>query len=128
MKKVVTDQAPKALGPYSQAVILENGKDWIFVSGQLPIDMQSGKLIESGIEEMTHKVIDHIEAILLKAGSSLQQVVRVDVFLTDLANFQKMNGEYGKRFNGDVPPVRQTIQVSGLPMGSPLEISCIAFR
>ena len=125
MKKVMTANAPKALGPYSQAV-MEN--EWIFVSGQLPIDLQTGKLIEGGIEQMTQKVIDHIEAILIEAGSSLSQVVRVEVFMTDLSNFQKMNGEYAKRFNGENPPARQTIQVSGLPMGSPLEISCISSR
>lgn len=121
-QKIETSNAPQALGPYSQAVKAGN---LVFVSGQLPFDISTGKLIEGTIPEMTLKVIDHLEAILKSSGSSLDKVVRCDVFLTDLKNFKEMNEAYATRFNSSIPPARQTIQVSALPLNSPIEISCI---
>lgn len=126
MKKISTDRAPKAIGPYSQGVIIPSSCQLIFVSGQLPVDSKSGKLVEGDIQNLTSKVIDNIEEILMEAGSSLEKVIRTDVFLTDLKEFAKMNEIYSKRFVGSVLPARQTIQVHALPMGSPIEISCIA--
>lgn len=123
MEKIETNDAPQALGPYSQAVKANN---LVFVSGQIPIDLSTGKLLESGIKEQTTLVIRNLEAILLASGSSLQKVVKCEVFLTDLVNFKAMNEEYAKHFKGNCPPARQTIQVAALPMGSPIEISCIA--
>lgn len=126
LKKVETAEAPKAVGPYSQGVIVNQGKKLIFVSGQLPID-DSSQLIQADIRTLTRHVINSIESILKAGNSSLQNVIRVDVFLIDLKkDFSEMNEEYAKRFNGSVPPVRQTIQVAALPKGSPIEISCIA--
>lgn len=128
LKKIESKKAPKALGPYSQAVALTEAKPLIFVSGQLPIDPETGKLIEGDIRVLTRQVIDHLESILAEAGSNLENVVRTDVFLKDLKEFSAMNEEYAKRFNGKIPPARQTIQVSDLPLGSKIEISCIAIK
>lgn len=101
----------------------------IFVSGQLPIDPETGKLIEGDIKTLTKRVIDNLEAILQAAGSSLQQVVRTDVFLKDLKrDFAGMNEEYAKRFTHSAAPARQTIQVAELPLGALVEISCIALK
>jgi len=126
-KKIETTQAPKAIGPYSQGIATSEGQSFIFVSGQLPVDPISGKLIEGDIKALTKQVIDNIEAILTAGGSALDQVVRTDVFLKDLKrDFVSMNEEYAKRFVQAIAPARQTIQVAELPMGSLIEISCIA--
>lgn len=126
MQKIQTEDAPKAIGPYSQGVIIDPNRSLIFVSGQLPVDPQTGKLVEGDIQTLTIRVIDNLEAILKKSGSSLENVIRTDVFLTDLKDFAKMNEIYGKRFTGKVLPARQTIQVGALPLGATIEISCIA--
>jgi len=129
-KKIETEQAPRAIGPYSQAVEVElKGESILFVSGQLPIDPKTGKLVEGGIDDLTRQVIMNISNILKANGLSLSQVVRTDVFLKDLnKDFQLMNAEYAKHFQGPVPPARQTIQVADLPLGAPVEISCIAVK
>lgn len=126
LQKIETTAAPKALGPYSQAVALQENRRLLFVSGQLPINPKTGTLITGDMRMLTKQVIDNLEAILHAGGSSLDRVVRVDVFLKDLKEFSAMNEEYSKRFNGNITPARQTIQVADLPLGSPIEISCIA--
>lgn len=123
LEKIDTVKAPKALGPYSQAV---RSGEFLFVSGQLPIDPMTGKLIEGDIQAMTKRIIENIQAILLAANTNLENVVRTDVFMTDLKLFSEMNEEYARAFKGPVHPARQTIQVAGLPLGAILEISCIA--
>lgn len=123
LEKIDTEKAPKALGPYSQAV---KSGDFLFVSGQLPIDPATGQLIVGDIQAITKQIIENIKAILLAAGTNLDNVVRTDVFMTDLKLFSAMNEEYARAFKGPVHPARQTIQVAGLPLGSILEISCIA--
>jgi 2-iminobutanoate/2-iminopropanoate deaminase len=124
MTKVKTANAPAAIGPYSQAIVA-NG--CVYVSGQLPIDPRLGILSEGDIKTLTTLVIDNLEAILVAAGSSLEKVVRTDVFLKDLKkDFAAMNEIYASRFSISQPPARQTVQVSELPLGSPIEISCIA--
>lgn len=124
LRKINTPKAPPAIGPYSQGVKADS---FIFVSGQLPIDPKSGLLLDGSMQEKTHQVIDYLEAILKEAGSSLDQVVRCDVFLKDLKrDFSAMNEAYSKRFTSANPPARQTIQVSELPLGVDVEISCIA--
>lgn len=127
MQKIKTERAPEAIGPYSQAVVIPATQKLIFVSGQLPVDPMTGKLIEGDTGILTNRVIDHIEAILKAAGSSLEQVVRTDVFLIDLKEFKHLNEVYAERFKGMVQPARQTIQVAALPLGASLEISCIAW-
>lgn len=125
--KIETKQAPQAVGPYSQAISVQvTDSQLIFVSGQLPLNPATGKLVDGGMEESTRQVFDNIEAILKAANSSLKDVVRVEVFLKDLNDFQKMNEEYGKRFAQGNFPARQTIQVAKLPLDASIEISCIA--
>jgi len=126
MKKIETSEAPKVIGPYSQAVI-SGSHNIIFVSGQLPVDPKTGMLIQGDMQTLTTRVINNLEAILHASGSSLQNVLRTDVFMTDLKEFSKMNEIYAQRFNGDVLPARQTVQISALPLGASIEISCIAF-
>lgn len=127
LKKIDTAKAPKAIGPYSQGVAIKHGTQTIYVSGQLPIDPATGELIQGNIQTLTKRVIQNIEAILLASGSDLNHVVRTDVFLKDLKkDFTGMNEEYAKHFKGEVLPARQTIQVSELPKGANVEISCIA--
>lgn len=123
--KVETAAAPKALGPYSQGVKSQS-KETIYVSGQLPLDPATGLMVEGDIKIMTRQAIKNLEGILIAAGSDLEHVVRVEVFLTDLTQFKAMNEEYALFFNGAIPPARQTVQVAALPLGSPIEISCIA--
>lgn len=128
LQKIDTEAAPRAIGPYSQAIkIMPNQQSMVFVSGQLPIDPTTGQLVQADIGLLTKRVIDNIAAILKAAGSDLNKVVRTDVFLKDLKNdFKGMNTEYSRHFNSPTPPARQTIQVADLPMGSPIEISCVA--
>jgi len=126
LQKIEAPQAPKALGPYSQAIALKENRPLLFVSGQLPIDPKTGALVTGDMHTLTKQVLDNLEAILQAGGSSLDRVVRVDVFLKNLKDFVAMNEEYAKRFKGPVTPARQTIQVADLPLGSSIEISCIA--
>lgn len=125
LKKIETKLAPQAIGPYSQAVL---AAPFLFVSGQLPIDPATGKLVEADIMLQTNRVLDNLEAILKEGGCSFHDVVRCDVFLKDLNDFAVVNQEYGKRFNQPVPPARQTIQVAKLPLDALIEISCIVVK
>lgn len=122
-KKVETQQAPKAIGPYSQAVQTEQ---FLFVSGQLGIDVNTGKLVEGDIQAQTEKVFENLAAILKAAGCSFKNVVRYEVFLKDLSHFAILNAECAKHFDQPIPPARQTIQVAKLPLDGLVEISCIA--
>lgn len=123
LKKIETAQAPKAIGPYSQAI---QAGQLLFVSGQLPIDPSTSKIVEQEIRVQTNRVLDNLEAILKESGCSFKEVARVDVFLQDLNHFALLNEEYAKRFNHPTPPARQTIQVARLPLDALVEISCIA--
>ncbi len=123
IKKIETPEAPKAIGPYSQAVW---APPFLFISGQLPIDPATGKLVGSEIRQQIHQVLNNLEAILKASGCSFQEVVRCDLFLKDLNDFALVNEEYGKRLTQAVPPARQTIQVARLPLEALIEISCIA--
>lgn len=127
-KKIETEKAPKAIGPYSQAVKINSNQEILFLSGQIPLDPQTGKLIEGDIRAMTNRVLDNLEAVLHAGGSSFDQVVRVDIFLKDLKkDFAAVNEEYAKRFKSGISPARQTVQAAELPLGSLIEISCIAY-
>jgi 2-iminobutanoate/2-iminopropanoate deaminase len=120
--RVHTDDAPKAIGPYSQG-IKANGL--IFVSGQIPLDPATMQIVEGGIREQTERVMKNLSAVLQAAGSSLQRVVRTTVFLVDLNDFAEMNEVYGSFFD-DTPPARSTVQVSRLPRDVRVEIDAIA--
>ena len=125
MKKVVkTDKAPKAIGPYSQA-IENNGI--LFISGQIPLDPATGKFVEGGISEQTEQVMKNIEAILKEAGYSLKDVVKSTCLLSDMDNFAVMNAVYGKYYPAD-PPARAAYAVCKLPLGALIEIETIAMK
>ena len=120
--RVQTDAAPKAIGPYSQA-IKANGL--VFASGQIALDPATGQLVEGGIVEQTERVLNNLKGVLEAAGSSLDRVVKTTVFLADLSDFASMNEAYG-RFFGETPPARSTVEVSRLPRDARVEIDAIA--
>jgi len=124
MKKIVfTDKAPKAIGPYSQAVEI-NGT--LYISGQLPVDPETGKM-PGTIEEQTEQVMKNIGAILESAGYTYKNVVKSTCLLSDMANFQKMNEVYGKYYTEE-PPARAAYQVAELPLKGMIEIETIAVK
>jgi len=123
-KIVSTSLAPQAIGPYSQAVDLG---DLVFVSGQIPVDPATQNVVQGPIELQTERVLKNLQGVLATAGLSLDHVVRTTVFLTDLANFPRMNEVYARFFSKDFP-ARSTVQVSGLPKGVAVEIDAIARR
>ncbi|HSF23422.1 MAG TPA: RidA family protein [Blastocatellia bacterium] len=120
--RIQTDHAPKAIGPYSQA-ITSNG--FVFASGQIALDPKSMEIVEGGIIEQTERVMNNLKAVLEAAGSSFDRVVKTTVFLIDMNDFAEMNKVYG-RFFGEVPPARSTVEVSRLPRGVRVEIDVIA--
>ncbi|MBI2684644.1 MAG: hypothetical protein HYX33_04550 [Actinobacteria bacterium] len=126
MRSIRTDRAPTPVAgaPYSQAVVAPQG-EIVWVSGQLPIDPESGTLLTTSITEQTGRVIANIAAVLAAAGGALSDVVKTTVFLTDLGDFAEMNAAYAASF-GASAPARSTIQVAALPLGSPIEIEATA--
>ncbi len=117
-----TDSAPKAIGPYSQA-LTANGL--IFTAGQVALHPETGQLVDGGIEAQTRQVLTNLTAVLAAAGASLANVVKTTVFMQDLGEFAAMNGVYAEFFTGNFP-ARSTVQVAGLPKGALVEIECIA--
>jgi len=124
MDFVRTEAAPAAIGPYSQAAIVG---DLVFTAGQVALDPTTGTVIEGGIEAQTARVLENLAAVLAAAGSSLSQVVKTTVFLTDMADFPAMNKVYAEEF-GDHKPARATVAVAGLPLGVRVEIEVVATR
>ena len=125
MKKVInTKNAPAAIGPYSQA-IEANGT--LYVSGQIPVDPATGKIVDGGINEQTEQVMKNIEAILKEAGYDFSHVVKSTCLLSDMSNFQAMNAIYGSRYTVD-PPARAAFAVRELPLGVLVEIESIAIK
>jgi 2-iminobutanoate/2-iminopropanoate deaminase len=123
MKTVIsTTDAPAAVGPYSQAIA---AGPFVFCSGQIPLEPETGRLIEGDIANQTKRALQNIAAVLRAHGLGMEHVVKTTVFLTDLANFGEMNAVYAKYFPGD-PPARSTIQVAALPKGANVEIEAIA--
>lgn len=123
LKKIDTIEAPAALGPYSQAV---KANGFLFVSGQLPIDPKEGKIVETSIEGQTSQVLKNIEAILRSENLSWKDVVRCEIYLQNLSDFKTVNTLYGEKFPHEIKPARQTLEVSKIPLGALIEISCIA--
>lgn len=119
---IETVEAPKAIGPYSQAT---RAGSYIFVSGQIAIDPKTGQLVPGEIKEQTKQVLENISSILSSQGLSLESVAKTEVFLKDLNDFKAMNEVYGEVFT--TKPARATIEVSKLPMGALIEISCTAY-
>jgi 2-iminobutanoate/2-iminopropanoate deaminase len=123
MKKIVsTDQAPKAIGPYSQAVI-HNGV--AYLSGQIPLDPATGQLVEGDIAAQTERVLENIKALLGTSGASLDSVLKTTVFLKDMGEFTKMNEVYSRYFQRD-QPARSTVEAARLPRDVRVEIEVIA--
>lgn len=122
IEAIQTDDAPKAIGPYSQA-IKANGM--IFASGQIPLDPQTMQIVEGGIQAQTRQVLINLRAVLEAAGSSLRQVVKTTVYLADMADFAAMNEIYSEFFD-PAKPARATVQAARLPRDARVEIDCIA--
>ena len=123
-KIILTDTAPAVIGPYSQAV---EANGFVFVSGQLPIDLKTGTFTEADTARQTEAAIKNIQAILKAAGLTLEAVVKTTVFMIDLTEFARMNEVYA-RFFAKIPPARATVEVKALPKGALVEIEAIAAR
>src|SRR3954449_3844221 len=122
LRKVSTEKAPGAIGPYSQGVIA-NG--FLYTAGQIPLDPVAGKIVEGGIVEQTDRVMQNLEEVLRAAGATWNDVVKTTVYLHDLSHFPTVNEVYGK-WLGDARPARSTVQVTALPRGALVEIDAIA--
>ncbi len=120
---VSTLNAPAAVGPYSQAV---KAGDWLFVSGQIPLDADTGELLKGSVAEQTRKVLENLKAVLTAGGANLDQVVKCTCFLLDMSAFGEMNEVYAEFFQGG-PPARAAVQVGALPKGADVEIEAIAY-
>lgn len=122
-KKVISTQsAPAAVGAYSQAV---SANGLIFCSGQVPLDPVTGELVGGTVGDQARRCLDNLAAVLAEGGSSLEDAVKVTIFLTDMNDFADVNDAYASYFTND-PPARATVAVAGLPKGAPVEIECIA--
>ncbi len=119
---VATTRAPKAIGPYSQGVMV-NG--FLFTAGQVALDPAKGELVPGGITEQTTRALENLRAVLAEAGTDFSQVVKTTVFLVDMADFTDMNAVYARVF-GDHRPARSTVAVAGLPRGARVEIEVVA--
>ena len=124
MEVIKTNEAPQAVGPYSQAVLAGS---LLFLSGQIALDPQTGEMVQDSIEAETQRVLDNIEAILLEARFSIRDVVKTTVYATDINDFAAINGVYAKTFKVD-PPARSFVQVAALPKCARVEIEVIARR
>ena len=124
MKKIIkTDNAPKPIGPYNQAVIAGN---YLFISGQIALNPESGDLILNCIEDETKQVMENLKAILTEASLTFDNVVKTTIFLSTMDNFKSVNEIYGSYLKDETAPARETVEVSKLPVGVNVEISMIA--
>jgi 2-iminobutanoate/2-iminopropanoate deaminase len=123
---ISSPDAPKAIGPYSQAVLLERPARVLYCAGQIPLDPATGERVAGDIAAQTERVLDNVEAVLAAAGMSLRNVVKTTVFLVDLADFARMNEVYARRFGSGPYPARSTVPVKELPKGSSIEIEVVA--
>jgi len=123
MKRSVisTSNAPAAVGPYSQAV---TAGELVYCSGQVPLIPETGKMVEGGIEEQTRQALNNLSAVLAAAGSSLADTLKIQIFITDMGNFSRMNAVYSEFFEGDYP-ARFCVEVSALPLGALVEIDAV---
>jgi len=124
MSVISTDRAPKAIGPYSQAI---STGELIYTSGQIPLDPATQQLVTGDIRVQTERVMENLSAVLQAAGVGFDKVVKATIFVVDLNDFAAVNEIYGKRFPKD-PPARSTVQVAALPKGARVEIELIARR
>lgn len=124
MSKVVvsTPDAPEAVGPYSQGIAAAG---LVFCSGQIPLDPETNELVGGSIADQTRRCMQNLSAVLEEAGSNLDKIVKVTVYLADIADYAEFNEAYAE-FVGDVPPARAAFSVSGLPKGASVEVECVA--
>ncbi len=125
MQAINTNQAPPAIGPYSQAVAAGG---FVFVSGQIPLDPETMAIVPGGIREQTEQVLMNIGSILGSARLGFPDIVKTEVFLKDMGDFAVMNEVYASFFNGDIKPARAAVEVSRLPRNALIEIACTAYR
>lgn len=124
MKKIInTSNAPIPVGPYNQAILVDKT---LYMSGQIALDIKSKEIINGTIEEETEKIMYNIKAILDEVGLTFENVIKSTIFTTNMKSFDKINKTYGKFFNKDTAPARETVEVSALPLGARVEISVIA--
>ena len=121
-RSVSTDKAPQAIGPYTQAIA---SGGFLFLSGQIPLNPASGTLVKTGVEDEVARVLENLKAVLEAAGTGMDRVVKTTVYLTDLKDFESVNGVYARYF-ANSRPARSTIQVAGLPRGARVEVDAIA--
>ena len=125
LKPIETKSAPKPVGPYNQAVLVEN---WLYCSGQIALNPEDGEMIGNGnIEEETRQVLRNLIAVVEAAGGDYSNVIRTTIYLADLNDFAKVNQIYAETFNNKVSPARACVEVSNLPKGGKIEIDCIAW-
>ncbi len=125
LKPIETKFAPKPVGPYNQAVLVEN---WLYCSGQIALDPETGKMVGNGnIEEEAKQVLKNLLSVVQAAGGKNSNVIRTTIYLTDLNDFAKVNQIYAETFNNEVSPARACVEVSNLPKGGKIEIDCIAW-
>jgi 2-iminobutanoate/2-iminopropanoate deaminase len=122
-QRIHTEQAPRPVGPYSQAVAVDG---WLYVAGQVPIDPATGNWVKGDIAAQTERVLQNVQAILAAAGGRLQDVVKTTIYMADLGEFTAMNDVYARYFNDACPPARATIEAKNLPGGAKLEMEAIA--
>ncbi len=120
---IVSPNAPKAVGAYSQAV---RANGWVFLSGQIPLDPKTGEIIAGDVAAQARRVMDNLGAVLAAANSSFDQVMKATIYLVDMADFPAVNAVFGEYFPGDIKPARATVAVLALPRGSRVEIDMIA--
>ena len=125
LQQINTVTAPKAVGPYSQAIKVDK---FVFCSGQIGLEPKTNTLVEGGVEKEAEQTLKNLSAVLEAAGLSFKNVIRTDIFLTNINDFSKVNEIYGKHFSKDPKPARQTVEVSKLPKGANIEVSCIAYK
>ena len=122
-ERIHSDQAPAAMGPYSQAIRAGN---LVYTAGQVGLDPATRQLVEGGIVEQTHRALNNLSAVLQAAGGTLHDVVKTTVFLADMGHFAEMNAIYKGYFSDTHPPARSTVQVAALPRNALVEIECVA--
>ncbi len=123
---IQTDKAPAAVGPYSQAVTISSPGATAYVSGQIPLDPQTGEMVTGGIEAQTRQVLENLKAVVQACGSDLDLVLKVNIYLTDMNHFAVVNAIYGEYFT-DHPPARACVEVTALPKGADVEMEAVAF-
>jgi 2-iminobutanoate/2-iminopropanoate deaminase len=123
LETVHTDRAPRAIGPYSQAIVVDG---WVYCSGQIALDPATGELVAGDVSAQAERVLKNLSAVLKAAGSDFSRAVKCTVYLTDMAHFPAVNEVYGRSFASGAAPARATVAVAQLPRGALVEIDCVA--